>query len=64
MQIDPAADVGVDAGRSAELLAACRAHRHRHLERCTTCHARLEQAAALYRGDLLRGFHLADCAGV
>ena len=54
----------VDVDGFTRLLAACRAHRHRHLERCATCHARLEQAAALYRGDFLRGFYLAGCARV
>lgn len=61
VQLDPHADWEVDAERFTRLLAACRAHRHRHPERCTTCHTRLVQAAALYRGDLLRGFHLDDC---
>ncbi len=62
VQIDPAADVAVDVGVFSGLLAACAAHRHRHVERCATCHARLAQAAACYQGGLLMGFHLGDCA--
>ena len=44
------------------LLAACDAHPHRHIERCQLCAARLEQAAALYRGDFLAQLTLADSA--
>jgi predicted ATPase/DNA-binding SARP family transcriptional activator len=62
VQLDPHADWEVDVERFTRLLAACRAHRHRHQERCATCHARRAQAAELYRGDLLRGFYLDDCA--
>jgi predicted ATPase/DNA-binding SARP family transcriptional activator/Tfp pilus assembly protein PilF len=62
VQLDPQADWEVDVNAFTGLFAACRTHRHRHPEHCTTCHARLEQAAVLYRGDLLRGFHLGDCA--
>ena len=36
-------------------------HRHRKREHCTTCHARLQRAAELYKGNFLRGFHLAGC---
>jgi predicted ATPase/DNA-binding SARP family transcriptional activator len=62
VQIDPDAEVVVDAGAFSGLIAACMAHRHRHVERCATCHARLAQAAALYQGGFLTGFHLGDCA--
>lgn len=61
-QIDPAADVQVDVGEFRALIAACRAHRHRYIERCVTCHERLARAAALYQGDFMAGFHLDDCA--
>lgn len=43
-----------------ELLAVCEAHRHRHIDRCRLCAARLEQATALYRGDFLAQLNLAD----
>ena len=49
-------DVAVFTG----LLAACERHAHTRLERCAECVARLEQAAALYRGDFLEGFSLRD----
>jgi DNA-binding SARP family transcriptional activator len=62
VQLDPQADWEVDVNEFTRLFGACRTHRHRHPEHCTTCHARLEQAAARYRGDLLHGFHLGDCA--
>lgn len=52
--------VSVDVDRFQALLSACRAHPHRHAENCPACAARLEQAAALYRGDLLAGFSLRD----
>jgi predicted ATPase len=42
------------------LLTACHSHRHRQLQRCRSCAARLAQAAALYRGDFLAEFSLAD----
>jgi predicted ATPase/DNA-binding SARP family transcriptional activator len=62
VQLDPTAAVMVDVTAFSDLLAACRAHRHRHPARCVTCHQRLAQAAAWYRGDLLRGFYLPGCA--
>ena len=34
--------------------------RHRKPAWCTTCQARLQEAAALYRGDFLQGFSLDD----
>jgi DNA-binding SARP family transcriptional activator len=61
VQLDPNADYWLDLAEFTNLVAACRAHRHRKLGHCTTCHARLQQVAALYRGDFLRGSHLADC---
>lgn len=38
----------------------CREHRHRKIEHCATCHARMLRAAELYRGDFLAGFLLED----
>jgi DNA-binding SARP family transcriptional activator/predicted ATPase len=43
-----------------QLLADCETHAHEDLYRCAACLARLQQAAALYRGELLAGFGLAD----
>jgi DNA-binding SARP family transcriptional activator len=59
--LDPAAVCQIDVAEFAQLLAACRAHRHRRLAACGACHTRLEQAVALYRGAFLQGFFLAGC---
>jgi predicted ATPase/DNA-binding SARP family transcriptional activator len=59
--LDPTADIRVDVVAFADHLTTCRAHRHRRPASCTACHARLEQAAALYRGEFLHGFYLAGC---
>jgi predicted ATPase/DNA-binding SARP family transcriptional activator/tetratricopeptide (TPR) repeat protein len=59
--VDPAGACESDVAAFAQLLAACRAHRHRRLAACATCHARFQQAVALYRGAFLQGFFLADC---
>src|SRR3954469_5909765 len=58
VQLNPHSAYEVDIETFTELLAACRAHRHRKIEFCSTCHARLRQAAQLYRGDFLEGFFL------
>src|SRR4051794_38973695 len=59
VQLDPAADYRLDAAEFTALIAECRAHRHRKMEHCTSCHARLERAVELYRDNFLSGFHLA-----
>jgi predicted ATPase len=59
LQFNPASDHTLDIHGFEGLLAACRTHRHRRLERCRSCLARLAQAAALYRGDFLAEFSLA-----
>jgi DNA-binding SARP family transcriptional activator/predicted ATPase len=50
----------VDVLRFQQLLAACEAHAHADLHRCSSCLARLQEAAELYRGELLAGFGLVD----
>jgi predicted ATPase/DNA-binding SARP family transcriptional activator len=45
----------VDALRFNGLLAECKSHSHRAVERCAACCARLEEAVSLYRGELLAG---------
>jgi predicted ATPase/DNA-binding SARP family transcriptional activator len=55
--------VQVDVVRFQQLLAECEAHHHEDLHTCPACLARLQQAAALYRGELLAGFGLADAPG-
>ncbi len=52
----------LDVAAFRELLAACEAHSHRHIDRCRLCAARLEQAAALYRGDFLAELSLTHSA--
>jgi DNA-binding SARP family transcriptional activator len=49
-----------DAQVFEKLISACEKHPHRKIETCTACAHRLEQAAQLYRGELLRGFNLKD----
>ena len=60
IQFNSASDYNLDVSSFTTLLATCDAHAHRHLERCRSCAARLEQAAALYRGDFLAGFSVGD----
>ncbi|MEM7132443.1 MAG: BTAD domain-containing putative transcriptional regulator [Chloroflexota bacterium] len=50
----------VDAVQFEALLKQCEAHPHRHLHDCNACLNRLEQAIALYRGELLVGTMLRD----
>src|SRR5262245_2869139 len=61
IQFNSNSNYWLDVADFTTLLAVCQQHRHRHLETCATCNERLQQAAALYRGDLLHGFFLADC---
>lgn len=63
VQFNPAADCSLDTAQFSALIAECRAHRHRRIEVCGSCHARLKQAIDLYRGDFLEGFGLLDSAG-
>ncbi|HEX6737495.1 MAG TPA: BTAD domain-containing putative transcriptional regulator, partial [Vicinamibacteria bacterium] len=57
-----AADHWLDVGEFTALLDACDAHPHRRREACPHCARRLEQAAALYRGQFLAGFSIDDSA--
>ncbi|GAB4580698.1 MAG: BTAD domain-containing putative transcriptional regulator [Anaerolineales bacterium] len=50
----------VDVLTFRALLSACEAHPHRHLHLCRECLDRLAEAVALYQGELLAGFGLAD----
>jgi predicted ATPase/DNA-binding SARP family transcriptional activator len=60
VQFDGNSDFRLDLREFERLMAASRAHRHRRLEVCGSCHLRLKSAAELYRGDFLAGFALAD----
>lgn len=50
----------LDTEEFSALVDACRSHRHRRIEHCSTCHARFLRAAQLYQGDFLDGFLLQD----
>jgi WD40 repeat protein/DNA-binding SARP family transcriptional activator len=52
--------ITVDVSEFQSLLAACNAHPHSDLATCEACLARLTQAVALYRSELLAGFGLPD----
>src|SRR5215204_2130473 len=60
VQFNPASDHRLDVRVFTALIEACHTHRHRSMEHCSACHARLKQAAELYRGDFLEGFFLQD----
>jgi predicted ATPase/DNA-binding SARP family transcriptional activator len=60
IQFNIASDHRLDVADFAALLAECDRHRHRRLDTCMACARRQEAAAALYRGDFLAGFSLAD----
>ena len=49
----------LDVERFEQLVAACAAHGHVDLLDCSTCVERLQEAAELYRGELLQGIFLA-----
>jgi len=60
MQFNPDASVVVDVTKFTQLLAECVEHAHSAIDTCAPCLARLRQATALYRGDFLDGFTVAD----
>jgi predicted ATPase/DNA-binding SARP family transcriptional activator/tetratricopeptide (TPR) repeat protein len=62
IQFNPASDYDLDISTFMELLRAFESHAHRHLERCRSCTARMEQAITVYRGDFLAGFSVGDSA--
>ncbi len=59
IQLNPVNFV-IDAVQFEQLLAEVEQHSHRHLHSCPECLARLVEAEALFRGELLPGFGLAD----
>lgn len=58
VQFNRASDYSLDLADLTALLAACDRHRHRRIETCNACAARLKQATDLYRGNFLEGFSL------
>jgi len=62
VQIDPAWIDLVDINRFHRLLESSRQHEHTSRSQCARCQPLLRQAVALYRGELLTGFGLNECA--
>jgi WD40 repeat protein/DNA-binding SARP family transcriptional activator len=60
LQFDAGSDTCLDVAAFMDRIAACRRHAHAGLAPCDPCLARLEQAVALYQGEFLEGFSLAD----
>ena len=60
LQFDAGSDLRLDVAELTDLIATSRRHAHVRLADCDACVARLERAVALYRGDFLEGYSLAD----
>ena len=60
IHFNPLSDYQLDVSRFTDLLKARREHQHPHDQLCQVCLHRLQQAVALYRGNLLAGFSLRD----
>ncbi|MEZ4734662.1 MAG: BTAD domain-containing putative transcriptional regulator [Caldilineaceae bacterium] len=60
VQINPDAPIVVDVAIFTRLLAECASHAHGAIDACMPCLARLRQATALYQGDFLGDFTVAD----
>jgi WD40 repeat protein/DNA-binding SARP family transcriptional activator len=58
VQLHPEADIAADATRFVELAALCRAHTHAAGVDCPECVRAMNEAVALYRGELFSGFAL------
>jgi len=52
----------LDVTAFTAILSACQSHSHRGPDRCRSCAERMEKAIALYRGEFLEQFSLADSA--
>src|SRR5258708_4089129 len=63
VQLNRAADLGLEAAEFWAPLAAGDRHVHTSAEPCPECAAGLERAARLYQGDFLAGFSAGDGAG-
>ena len=62
VQFNRESDYSLDVTLFTHQLDDCARHAHRHADRCRTCSVRMEQAVALYRGDLLLGMNVTDSA--
>jgi len=62
VQFDPNSDYRLDVMTFTALMNDCHRHPHTNPATCRPCLERLQQAVALYRGDFLADFSLADSA--
>jgi predicted ATPase/DNA-binding SARP family transcriptional activator/tetratricopeptide (TPR) repeat protein len=62
IQLNPSSGYELDIISFTTLLDTCATHSHRHLARCRSCAARMQQALAHYHGDFLAEFALGDSA--
>ncbi len=60
LQLNPDAEIWIDAVEFANLIGACRSHTHVDPATCGDCLARLSQTASLYRGPFLNGIAVDD----
>lgn len=60
IQLNPASDHWLDVNEFNLLIEACERHPHHVLETCLSCQERIQQAAAIYRGEFLEGFSAHD----
>jgi DNA-binding SARP family transcriptional activator len=60
IRVNPAAACWLDVAEYEAHLAACARHNHPRPETCAACIERRRQAAALYRGDFLKGLAIGD----
>jgi len=58
IQLNPQGDVWVDTTVFGDLVQRTQTHPHRRRAVCRACQSLLEEAVALYQGDVLAGFHL------
>src|SRR5580765_671265 len=63
VQLNPAADLWLDAAEFSAALDAVDRHVHASVDTCSVCAAALETATGLYRGDFLSGFSAGDGSG-
>lgn len=63
VQLNPKADVSLDAADFSTALDAVDRHVHASADLCSTCAAELERAVGLYQGDFLAGFSAGDGIG-
>jgi DNA-binding SARP family transcriptional activator/class 3 adenylate cyclase len=61
VQFNTFSDYHLDAARFRELLNLSDRHSHADQRNCEICHGWLQEAASLYRGDLLSGLFLPNC---